>query len=75
MKNIDIKSLIIGALFTSTIFLGVAATSPTDKWDDKQVWKSTFQREPNNKAQPGWEPYAVIAGPDGAIGFYRQRIK
>ena len=25
MKNIDIKSLIIGALFTSTIFLGVAA--------------------------------------------------
>ena len=27
MKNIDIKSLIIGALLTSTIFLGIAATS------------------------------------------------
>ena len=27
MKNIDIKSLIIGALLTSTIFLGVAAVS------------------------------------------------
>ena len=29
MKNIDIKSLIIGALLTSTIFLGVAATNTT----------------------------------------------
>ena len=38
MKNIDIKSLIIGALLTSTIFLGIAATSPTDKWDDGQEW-------------------------------------
>ena len=54
MKNIDIKSLIIGALLTSTIFLGVAAV-PKDtgksfsgpnpprsgagmQWDDKQVW-------------------------------------
>jgi len=27
MKNIDIKSLIIGALLTSTIILGIAATS------------------------------------------------
>jgi hypothetical protein len=39
MKNIDVKSLFIGALLTSTIFLGVAATSPTDKWDDKQMWQ------------------------------------
>ena len=27
MKNIDIKSLIIGVLLTSTIFLGVAAAT------------------------------------------------
>ena len=53
MKSIDIKSLIIGALLTSTIFLGVAATSPKDnggrpgnllttphsQWDNKQVWE------------------------------------
>ena len=39
MKNIDIKSLLIGGLLASTIFFGVAATSPTDKWDDKQLWK------------------------------------
>ncbi len=38
MKSIDVKSLLIGALLTSTIFLGVAATGTTDKWDDKQEW-------------------------------------
>ena len=38
MKNIDFKSLAIGALLGSTICLGVAATSSTDKWDDKQEW-------------------------------------
>ena len=38
MKNIDIKSLIIGALLTSTVLLGVAATGKTDKWDDMQEW-------------------------------------
>ena len=38
MKNIDVKSLLIGILLTSTIFLGVSATSPTDKWDEKQQW-------------------------------------
>ena len=39
MKSIDIKSLMIGALLSSTIFLGVAATGTTDKWDENQVWK------------------------------------
>ena len=28
MKNIDFKSLAIGALLTTTIFLGIAATGP-----------------------------------------------
>mgnify|MGYP001191059838 CR=1 FL=1 len=51
MKNIDIKSLIIGVLLASTILLGVAAV-PKDtgnsfridapekhqEWDDKQAW-------------------------------------
>jgi len=40
MKNIDVKSLIIGALLTSTIFLGVAATGTTDKWDVNQKWET-----------------------------------
>ena len=50
MKNIDIKSIIIGALLTSTIFLGVAATSQTDKWDKGQRWevgKVAWQKIPN----------------------------
>mgnify|MGYP006966872110 CR=1 FL=1 len=48
MKSIDIKSLIIGVLLTSTIFLGVAAV-PKDTgkvrhvdegaWDEKQTWR------------------------------------
>ena len=66
MKNIDIKSLIIGALLTSTIFLGVAAV-PKDtgksfsgpnpprsevgmQWDDKQAW---YVRRLEWKEPPG----------------------
>ena len=51
MKNIDVKSMIIGGLLSSTIFLSVAAV-PKDtgnsfridapekhqEWDDKQAW-------------------------------------
>jgi len=40
MKSIDVKSLLIGALLTSTIFLGVAATGPFEKWDEKQRWST-----------------------------------
>ena len=42
MKNIDFKSLAIGALLTTTIFLGVAATSKDDagKWDGSQIWET-----------------------------------
>ena len=47
MKNIDIKSLIIGALLTSTIFFGVAAASLGPRTSDvisgnhrpSQVWR------------------------------------
>jgi len=69
MKNIDIKSLIIGALLTSTVLLGVAATSPTDKWDNNQVWH--VQKVVGSGE--GWEPFAS-EGKDGAI-LYRKRGK
>ena len=82
MKNIDTKSLIIGALLTSTIFLGVAATSPTDKWDDKQEWEYTLSRlgaavtaggQPlYYKGKEGHEPFAVAA--HGAV-IWRKRVK
>ncbi len=49
MKNIDVKSLIIGTLLTSTIFLGIAATGPNDKWDKNQQWEislASFEHSP-----------------------------
>jgi hypothetical protein len=69
MKNIDIKSLIIGGLLTSTIFLGVAATSPTDKWDDNQVWHAKI----NVGDGKGWEPFAYDSQNKRVL--YRHRIK
>ena len=38
IKSIDGKSLLIGGLLACTIFFATGATSPTDKWDDKQEW-------------------------------------
>ena len=80
MKNIDIKSLIIGALLTSTIFLGVAATSPTDKWDDEQQWKVTSESRfaaGLQTQEAGYEPFAVSHRADGSIKniMLRKRIK
>jgi hypothetical protein len=71
MKNIDVKSIIIGALLTSTIFLGVAATSPTDKWDDKQEWDTLsvdfYDYGEDGKKMAGWEVFAVHSIGDGRL--------
>ena len=80
MKNIDIKSIIIGALLTSTIFLGVAATSKADagKWDENQVWATSEFNSIDQRLDRtvGWEPI----GPIRTIGrqnecLYRKRVK
>ena len=75
MKNIDAKSIIIGALLASTIFLGVAATSPTDKWDDKQEWtiKTTAynKRSGSDPDFAGYEPF----GKSGTLYLWRKRLK
>ena len=47
MKNIDIKSLIIGFLSAIVIACGVAATGVNDKWDDKQEWLYAHDNELN----------------------------
>ena len=39
MKSIDVKSLLIGALLVSTIFLGVAATDIHSHWAKEQSWE------------------------------------
>jgi hypothetical protein len=68
MKNIDIKSLIIGALFTSTVLLGVAATGPKDAWDANQEWEVGFA-QPLNGQIPG-KKWAIIAeGAKSAIAY------
>ena len=84
MKNIDVKSLIIGALLTSTIFLGVAAAGKGGMWDKKQEWLITMgdpshrnlQEFPKlaeiyRKASKGAEPFAV----QGKNIIFRKRIK
>ena len=82
MKNIDIKSLIIGVLLTTTVFFGLGATGVGDKWDDKQEWIVVIQKrwfegnedpiKPRSVKHPsGWEPFAV----DDRWIWHRKRIK
>ncbi len=81
MKSIDVKSLLIGALLTSTIFLGVAATSPTDKWDDKQEWvvKRGYplgaQGIEGYSLADGWEPFGTADYAGKETIWLRKRIK
>ena len=83
MKTIDIKSLIIGALLTSTIFLGVASTSPTDKWDKEQKWEvydylaKDLDGDTDSEAvDKGEEPFAVTLRPNGMpVIWARTRAK
>ena len=72
MKSIDIKSLIIGALLTSTIFLGVAATGTTDKWDGKQRWEI---KTSSGKIPEGWEPFSYDSNDEFDPFLLRRRIK
>ena len=65
MKIIDIKSLIIGALLTSTIFLGIAATpsgtgtaKDASVWDGDQLWTV----DDFDIAKAGWEPFGTLSG-------------
>ena len=89
MKNIDTKSLVIGVLLTSTIFLGVAAVVPKDtgdnggqdKWDDKQVWyveRRGWDGQPGeaNRLTNRLQPqgFEPFTATDKSI-FFRKRIK
>ena len=57
MKSIDIKSLLIGALLTSTVILGVAATGSKERvgWDNEQKWQC--KSVDGFKIPQGWEPF------------------
>ena len=80
MKNIDMKSLLIGGLLASTIFFGVAATSPTDKWDNEQQWdfhtipSALYESDKDDlwwKEGKGWELFSI----QGANLVFRKRVK
>ena len=88
MKNIDTKSLIIGALLTSTIFLGTAAvgkadpTSKKDKWligwtTTETVFKYDGDIKDNKQTWPSGPANAgwqpFAVSNDGKKVFYRAR--
>jgi len=75
MKSIDIKSLIIGALLTTTIILGCSATSPTDKWDNNQKWEIKTDNDPDIRQGriDGFEPFGYATSTSAVM--YRKRIK
>jgi len=86
MKSIDLKSLLIGVLLTSTVFFGVAASNPTiskqwpkdQKWEVRMLESTVLQwTEQSQKEIEGYEPFAVVHMP-GKIGsprvYYRKPI-
>ena len=72
MKYIDIKSVVIGVLLTTTIFLGVAATGTTDKGDGKQKWEN---KTSSGKIPEGWEPFAYDSNDNFDPFLLRRRVK
>jgi len=88
MKSIDIKSLLIGALLTSTVLFGVAATTkkPNDgQWEVLAKPYSTTKfadgyvnllGEAGLLIKQGFEPFSVVAANgdiDKSYIFYRRR--
>ena len=85
MKNIDIKSVIIGILLTSTVFFGLGATGKGElkggQWNIGHAPISTLYERPNNPSSKGekfknhlnQEPFAVSG--DGKTVFTRVRTK
>jgi len=85
MKNIDIKSLLIGVLATALLFAcadadktlpsivseAKAATGVNDKWDVNQEWRSVGGGTVH-EGPKGYEPFAVAK--NGNL-LYRKRTK
>ena len=85
MKNIDVKSLLIGTLLASTIFLGVAAvpsgtgsSKQALEWDATQTWTIASREfgNPSNHTHPTEaEPFAMLSVNGKTMVYYRQRTK
>ena len=72
MKNLDWKSLSIGALLAATVMLGTgAASEKAKKWDAEQQW--LIAEVPISEANPtkkGWEP--ISSAGDGLLIVLRR---
>jgi len=72
MKNLDWKSLLIGALLAATVMLGTgAASEKAEKWDAEQQW--LIAEVPISEAKPtkkGWEP--ISSAGDGLLIVLRR---
>ena len=72
MKNLDWKSLSIGALLAATVILGTgAASEKAEKWDTDQQW--LIAEVPISEAKPtkkGWEP--ISSAGDGLLIVLRK---
>ena len=72
MKNLDWKSLSIGALLATTVMLGTgAASEKTEDWDVEQQW--LIAEVPISEAKPtkkGWEP--ISSAGDGLLIVLRR---
>tara|TARA_B100000614_G_scaffold96871_1_gene87485 strand:- start:67 stop:333 length:267 start_codon:yes stop_codon:yes gene_type:complete len=72
MKNLDWKSLLIGALLAATVMLGTgAASEQAEKWDAEQQWLiaevTISEAKPTKK---GWEP--ISSAGDGLLIVLRR---
>ena len=72
MKNLDGKSLLIGALLAATVMFGTGASSEkVEKWDADQQW--LIAEVPISEAKPtkkGWEP--ISSAGDGLLIVLRR---
>ena len=74
IKSIDGKSLLIGGLLASTIFLALGATSPTDKWDEKQVWEFGELQVGTDRGNGFGKPAWLLSRPNLGDG-YSEKLK
>ncbi len=83
MKLLDWKSFAIGVLLTTTVVLGLGASSkPTTNligtvgtlfWDEDQQWE--FKTSNGKKIPKGWEPFAYDSNDNFDPLLLRRRIK
>jgi hypothetical protein len=75
MKLLDLRSFSIGVLLTTTIVIGIGATSSPLilSWEPNQQWEI---KSSNGKNIPkGWEPFAYDANDNFDPLLLRRRIQ